>query len=69
MTWQPISTAPMDGTFILVYSPTMEDVYRASWVTWNDGMWHPDYAECPILDEEGDVSHWMPLPPPPVEGE
>ncbi|MFM7468943.1 MAG: hypothetical protein ACKO37_05540 [Vampirovibrionales bacterium] len=59
MTWQPIETAPKDGTPILGYLdyyPLPEDnirilKFRAE--TWWDRMSYKFYP-----------THWMPLPPP-----
>jgi hypothetical protein len=56
--WQPISTAPRDGTRVLCYAPAAED--RAA-VIRNDYWW---------MQERGWVSmrpgqpytHWQPLP-------
>jgi len=64
--WQPIETAPKDGTKVLGYLPysTMCPVSVMQWIrctcgkdTWATipGHWH-------IL-----TSHWMPLPEPPKE--
>lgn len=64
--WQPIETAPRDGTAILAIwiTPKMMvgdnsyDVamfYRGSWTSAED---NPD-------DIFGEPSFWMPLPPPP----
>lgn len=68
--WQPIETAPRDGTAVLVMSDNWtgtktgraeecngDNTYVAQW--WKDdgcrGVW-----ECPV-----EPTHWMPLPPPP----
>lgn len=62
MKWQPISTAPKDGTDILGY-----DGYQMTTVTWFEiGKWWSlvapgSYAE----DSEWTPTHWMPLPEPP----
>jgi hypothetical protein len=72
--WQPIDTAPRDGSFFLMHRPGMEpDVVN----------WPPDYSlgKWHWLDEtddndryssgwrghiaDYDGTHWMPLPPPP----
>lgn len=62
--WQDISTAPKDGTRILVYGPDGHDI--AEYEVW--GQWvRRATAE---YDNEGMVvaapTHWMPLLPPPV---
>jgi len=77
MEWQPIETAPKDGAWILVMGgKTDEDFYCATkenrrpavvkfcnedkdWVMcfW-DGNWRTGYQS---------PTHWMPLPPPPIE--
>lgn len=69
--WQPIETAPKDGTRIDVWSG-----HRQADVCWLDCVWEyrnskpfqgwfwtNDDGE-PILVE--DVTHWMPLPAPPT---
>jgi hypothetical protein len=78
MTWQPIETAPKDGTNIFVWSPGFE------WpevVTWNeyspedaeeigeDGFW--TYSEELLAMATDSPSpeewtHWMPLPEAPT---
>jgi len=57
--WQPIETAPKDGTEVWVY------------VAEHDGLrafqcacaWHPDAGWCACVLR--DITHWMPLPAPP----
>lgn len=59
--WMPISTAPRDGTSVLVYGPrrdggTYIDVcpyYMNEWTV----IWMDNYEE---------PTHWMPLPEPPT---
>lgn len=67
MTWQPIETAPKDGTLILLSSPggvvwqgSYKEIKHANCYGWSrfnseDVGWHP--------------THWQPLPAPPVEGD
>lgn len=59
--WQPIETAPKDGTRVLLHTP---DTHRYSPVL---GSWS-DFEE--RWEEWGDYypcypTHWMPLPEPP----
>ena len=65
--WQPIETAPKDGTYILVYGPE----------EWDMVLWHPYWGDCgawcrvQTADYDNDnrevrnPTHWQPLPPPP----
>jgi hypothetical protein len=55
MTWQPIETAPKDGTVIIVYAPGFFQT-----AAWTGGGW--TNASDSWLE---DVTHWMPLPEPP----
>lgn len=68
MDWQPIETAPKDGTIILLFCPEYEmltDRYGAG--EWED---HGPYAEqmgAPgtwIHFLEGEPTHWAPISPP-----
>ena len=62
MEWQPIETAPKDGTPVLGYRDgdmaTVE--WRATWGEWVLAV-PGAYAE----DDDWKPSHWMPLPNPP----
>jgi len=57
--WQPIETAPKDGTCVLVFVAARDDL--PSFVT--TCAWHKDAGWC--ADELRSVTHWMPLPDPP----
>lgn len=60
MKWQPIETAPRDGTRVLIYNG--EDVLEARYCF---GCWQdPVYSEW-MGDVAGKPTHWMPLPEPP----
>lgn len=65
--WQPIETAPMDGTEVILFYPHL---LNDGFVT--AGYWHratADYESYWYSDlVNGGASpptHWMPLPPPP----
>ena len=68
--WQDISTAPKDGTRVLVAARGM--VEAARWTNGGYGAWgwHNAYSERedPWEGNRLDATHWMPLPTPP-EGE
>lgn len=63
--WQPIETAPKDGTEVLGYwpravacSPDAYDVVR-----WHGGEWRDRFDDDSKFSAP---SHWMPLPAPPA---
>jgi hypothetical protein len=59
--WQPIETAPKDGTNVLVlwrYGGCSVLFCR------HDGFW--DDGDFNSSIPESDLTHWMPLPPPPT---
>ena len=58
--WQPIETAPKDGTHILV-CVEKKYVYLVWWFD-NPRGWCWDLTNTPMV---GSPSHWMPLPEPP----
>lgn len=69
MNWQPIETAPKDGTYIIVWPPTYKGVCSCA-------RWYDDaYAKKPrpywrridthgsvLLSRENPPTHWMPIP-------
>lgn len=65
MEWQPIETAPKDGTRILGYFPfrhgyvSRQDVQPIAWVGWGGGCWETLGGWKPLDNE---ITHWMPLP-------
>ena len=57
--WQPIDTAPKDGTFVLLLSDESEIYFgRFLGVEWDVGF-----------DPTPEFTHWMPLPTPPEVSE
>ncbi len=66
--WQPIETAPKDGTSILVVDHGGTVREAGWWDRWYGDTSNPGWmiANC---DEEYGIyvaaTHWMPLPPPP----
>jgi len=71
--WQPIESAPMDWTDVLVFSPSHEDTNTGGvFCAWYDPEaegWYAHQAQ----DLFGlEPTHWQPLPEPPTtkgEGE
>lgn len=67
MTWQPISTAPTDGTVIDLWAKGR----RYPDCRWNYDHWEQEYAEVygvtfdPFSMEDNKPSHWMKIPNPP----
>lgn len=60
--WQPIETAPKDGTRFWAYDPTSEEKQMACWWQNDFGMWE---GWMNVWDNEPNPTHWMPLPDPP----
>ena len=67
--WQDISTAPKDGTEILVAGPAWDDLSKGFFQTvamWIDHAWfqeQTDYPDAAVYDP----THWQPLPEPPSQ--
>jgi hypothetical protein len=63
MTWQPIETAPKDGTPILI---TRETVFLSEegWhiVRWEEDWWTVHDGKFDHALRGPDPTHWMPLP-------
>ena len=71
--WQPIETAPRNGTAVILL---IDDIaLQGEWIEYpaNDrrgkGEWKVEQiswhgCECCEVDDD-QVTHWMPLPPPP----
>lgn len=68
--WQPIETAPKDGTTILAFYPSLtgytarQDVAPIHWSEWGNGVWENATSGG---KPSSLPTHWMPLPEPPTE--
>jgi hypothetical protein len=58
--WQPIETAPKDGTIVLVWDG--ENMAVADWVEF---PYRPGGGWMEGIEVFSDPTHWMPLPEPP----
>lgn len=58
--WRDISTAPKDGTWVLIYSPLVSINLYPMTAFWNDGWMSV------VALEAFPATHWMPLPTPPA---
>jgi len=72
-TWQPIETAPKDGSYLLVsnghgvWVARFKSVYQSGWKPpspWQSMMLN--HAHIPSAKRNGSPTHWMPLPTPPI---
>lgn len=65
--WQPISTAPRDGTRVWLYvagdTCGWEDPAMHLPPFQCEAAYHPEAGWC--VDELREATHWRPLPPPP----
>ena len=63
--WQPIATAPKDGTDILAYSPKAPNPKTRTtwWRRAEDGKGFIGWGE--FNESYWPATHWMPLPAPP----
>lgn len=73
MQWQPIETAPKDGSYLLVsnghgvWVARFKSVYQSGWKPpspWQSMMLN--HAHIPSAKRNGSPTHWMPLPTPPI---
>lgn len=63
--WQPIETAPKDGTTLLVWNPTWYQGKGGQCV----GVWFRPESKWYSIEITMSIqpTHWMPLPEPPTE--
>jgi hypothetical protein len=64
MNWQPIETAPKDGTWVLGYFP-MLGVSQMKWFSY--GSYTEHWMRFGGWTPVDNPTHWMPLPEPPHE--
>ncbi len=80
MIWQPIETAPKDGTWILLcggrieYGWCQEDEKPSAVVAQYAGLsknpvWQFAWYDSGYYGKYIEPTHWMPLPKPPVDAE
>ena len=62
--WQPIETAPKNGTLILAYETNTDDEYLSGCML---AWWNPRqcFWEIDGGGFGGELTHWQPLPEPP----
>lgn len=63
--WQPIETAPKDGTRILAFFPIINS-YKILTIEFIRHRWYICPYDCEFEMTGGDPTHWMPLPNPPI---
>jgi len=63
--WQPIETAPKDGTIIIVRGGVAYWRERTSHWDGAAGWWTIAGFDWPGRPIQWEVTHWMPLPEPP----
>ncbi len=69
--WQPIETAPKDGSEVLLFSPVKNVVYigyHTKHATQPHEGWVMSQFNVDPYFTSWHPSHWMPLPPPPSSG-
>lgn len=74
MTWQPIETAPKDGTRVLLFCPAQIGIVVGHWC---NNSYHKKPRPYWTNDQENlwgvattrgyQPTHWMPLPQPPAK--
>lgn len=73
--WQPIETAPRDGTKVLLivvgYEPAVGAYYERGWDYQEEGdfVQEAHYTEWCETTGPWEPTHWMPLPAPPKEAD
>lgn len=63
--WQPIETAPKDGTTILVYQGS--NIRLVKWGGWGGGVWVCANTGGNLTSLDTGVTHWRSVPQPPSD--
>ncbi|MET3929522.1 hypothetical protein ABIE51_001409 [Lysobacter sp. OAE881] len=63
--WQPIETAPKDGTTIIIAYSLGGQHVETAW--WDGEGWAYNWHEYDGTSYVKDVTHWQPLPAPPKD--
>lgn len=66
--WQPIETAPKDGTRVFLWLADEGFPVLGAWIAWEKGD-EPGWFlfEMHSYDDLHDVTHWLPLPAAPAD--
>lgn len=64
MSWEPIETAPLDGTEVLLLCPLVESEMTMGW--FNEGRWCSVFYGKPFNPELWQPAYWHPLPATPT---
>lgn len=76
MNWQPIETAPVGKTLVVVWRPVdhkarpLHKEIAIGSRSYDPSTYEPDgrfYSGGMYYDEATHITHWMPLPPPPAK--
>jgi hypothetical protein len=62
MEWQPIETAPKDGTTVIAYRPTTPP--HVEGMHYVEGSWYWSYDGDGPNEFDVQPTHWLPLTPP-----
>lgn len=60
--WQPIETAPKDGTWVLAYRPGIVEHARCQVLKWDDYEENWAIPGMAAVSRETPPTHWQPLP-------
>jgi hypothetical protein len=67
MQWEPIETAPKDGSDVLAGHTLKWGMVAVPGcpMRWQEGKWHAHFGGDTYKPVEPQPTHWMPLPSPP----